>query len=960
MAGSLSEQPELRSILTSTISTPITPQASAALLPDELLARERVPARRVLDAITAINDLLLAPDGSHEIFADVAHISAGAFGYPFAAIILIDDEMRTLQVAGINNPDINRLTLNRGHNVLYKRHAHVQSVKNVGWVSALLEGTTYITEKPGEFLTTFAPVTKVRTLTRLFNLKLGMVVPLLVRAKIVGALMIGSSRESYDVDEQSDLLMLAHHTAVAIEMWRLYDRAEGRTAMLRELHTLSQTITGILDLDKLYAEVARAAGRLVNIDFCTVNTLAGDKKSYKNHAAWGRGARSEIAPGMRTLNIFPPGIVQKALRGEPILISDLEEFPRAKDCLNHRSARSVAVFPFKSDGNAKGFITVGRDEPGEWNKSDVEVLKQLSDYVTVAFTNAHLYAEAKRRAERMTTLHSTGEHLARIHEQGRLFTELRDAVQHTVDAPILRIALWNAEQEEMEITLEVVESETRPTRRVSGMENGPGAEAIESGKTHYVADILVQPSDRVAEEGRSENRQDPLQNRARSVLSVPLMSGNRPIGVLTVKSFDADAYSEDDIRTVQILAAQAAVTLDNIRLLQTEAQRAAEQTALAASAHAIARLDIDTVLQTIVDRASEIMKSSRCSLRLYDEQSQELYWAAGHQNGPELRALRIPVGSGVIGQVFVTGEPVLVNDLRHDPRAVYSEVNEAELARSAIAVPLKGQSGNVGVLATTHHEAGVFTVRDLEILLTFADYATIALSNAHLYSSLEQREEERTNLLHQLLRGQEAERRRVAVDIHDGPLQSIGVNILAIDRARKLIANGATDRGLTELVDLREGMSEVVQELRNVINDLRPVLLERQGLVVAAEAHLNGFTRQHGIESILEDHLNGERLPVPVELVFYRLMQEALTNVRKHAAASSVWVTFSSSDGMASISVTDNGCGFDPTAAVARSLASGHIGLHSMMERINVIGGGMEISSVIGQGARVTFRAPLL
>jgi two-component system, NarL family, sensor histidine kinase DegS len=141
--------------------------------------------------------------------------------------------------------------------------------------------------------------------------------------------------------------------------------------------------------------------------------------------------------------------------------------------------------------------------------------------------------------------------------------------------------------------------------------------------------------------------------------------------------------------------------------------------------------------------------------------------------------------------------------------------------------------------------------------------------------------------------------------------------------------------------------------------DLRQALLENLGLVVVAEAHLNSFTEHYGTTAQLEDDLNSERLPSTMEVIFYRLMQETLTNVRKHANATSVWVKVSLHDNVLRMSSTDNGRGFDPSHAVTTALSSGHIGLHSMQERVEVIRGGMDIDSTHGQGTCVTFWAPL-
>ena len=111
---------------------------------------------------------------------------------------------------------------------------------------------------------------------------------------------------------------------------------------------------------------------------------------------------------------------------------------------------------------------------------------------------------------------------------------------------------------------------------------------------------------------------------------------------------------------------------------------------------------------------------------------------------------------------------------------------------------------------------------------------------------------------------------------------------------------------------MHRGMAEIVQELRDLISDLRPAVLESLGLVVAAAAHLDQFTTQTGIVSYLEDERDGERVPADIEVTFYRLLQEAITNVRKHAGAMTVWVRFSIYDGLFRMDVTDDGRGFDP------------------------------------------------
>jgi signal transduction histidine kinase len=322
------------------------------------------------------------------------------------------------------------------------------------------------------------------------------------------------------------------------------------------------------------------------------------------------------------------------------------------------------------------------------------------------------------------------------------------------------------------------------------------------------------------------------------------------------------------------------------------------------------------------------------------------------------RDARVPVEEGMLGEVFRTGTPMLVEDAPNSPLVSRKHAMEQMRIRSYMAVPMRWEQERIGVLTAAHPEPNRFTPAHLSLLATFADHAAIAIQNNRRYLGVREQEQERAAHLRQVLSGQEAERRRIAVSIHDGPLQGIGVNLLSIDRARKLISTGRAEGAVEELAQMREELLSVVSDLRDVLSDLRPPLLEMQGLRAAAEAFVESFSKNHGIEGHVHSSLE-DRLPSTVELVFYRLMQEALTNVRKHAGATSAWVTLSVKDGLALMTITDNGRGFNPAATLSHSLSTGRIGLHSMWERLDLIGGTLDITSLPDQGTSITFSAPV-
>ncbi|MDQ5825850.1 MAG: PAS domain S-box protein [Chloroflexota bacterium] len=214
-----------------------------------------------------------------------------------------------------------------------------------------------------------------------------------------------------------------------------------------------------------------------------------------------------------------------------------------------------------------------------------------------------------------------------------------------------------------------------------------------------------------------------------------------------------------------------------------------------------------------------------------------------------------------------------------------------------------------------------------------------------------------TRLLRELLTAQEAERHRLSMEIHDGPLQSLGVSLMALDRAMRRGERGEVDQSLRELQNLRTTLASTVGEVRSVLADLSLDLLQQQGLVPALSDHAHRFSEITGIEVQLDQDI-GERLPKHIELMAYRLAQEALSNVRKHANASKVEIKMKAEAGRLVMSIADNGQGFDANAEQIDSLPGERLGLRSMQERVHNARGDFTIDSGTGEGTTLTFVVP--
>lgn len=226
-----------------------------------------------------------------------------------------------------------------------------------------------------------------------------------------------------------------------------------------------------------------------------------------------------------------------------------------------------------------------------------------------------------------------------------------------------------------------------------------------------------------------------------------------------------------------------------------------------------------------------------------------------------------------------------------------------------------------------------------------------------LFQFLQDRDEDRTRLMKRTNAAIEAERNRVARDLHDGPVQGVSAASLSLEATALMLKAGDMDEAIDTLGKVREQLSEEADNLRRLMSNLRPPLLEERGLVPALQETLARF----GNENRLETKFRGRALvdvPTDLETLAYRLVQEALTNTGKHAHATEVGVAVDAVAGQLKVEITDNGVGFDP--GMARDfLRAGKVGLASMRERIELANGTFGIQSAPNNGTTISASLPM-
>jgi GAF domain-containing protein len=795
-------------------------------------------------------------------------------------------------------------------------------------------------------------------------------------------------------DETALLATFADQAVIAIENVRLFTELQAsnrelttaldkQTATSEILRVISQSQT---DVQPVFEAILSSAIRLIGAQAGALTLVNGDHlelASFRGTDSSGEAAVKAAFP----LSLKSDGSHANAIRHRaPVNIANAQTDPQVTG--SGRSIalavgyRSMVVVPMLRHAVAVGTISATRREAGGFTDDEIVLLQTFADQAVIAIENVRLFKELEGRNRDLT---ATGEILRVISSSPtdvqpvfdtivrsavRLCDGLFSAVFQFDGERIHQVAQHNYTPEGLEQAHRIYPA--RPTRALL-----TGRAILERTVVH-VPDVELD----------AEFQHKALSRAVgwRSGLFVPMLREGTPIGVVVVARAEPGPFSDNEIELLKTFADQAVIAVENVRLFKEleartgELLRSVDQlTALGEISQAVSStLDVETVLQTIVSRASQLAGADGCAIYEYDDATEAFHIRATHDLDPvlveTLRAVPLRKGEGAMGRAAETREPTQVADIAA-PGAYQSHIRDTLLGagyRALLSVPLLREGEIIGSLSLNRHTPGEFPPEAVEVLKTFATQSALAIQNARLFREIA----DKSTQLEAASRHKSEFLANMSHELRTPLNAIIGFSEVLVDRMfgelnekqdeylKDIYASGQHLLSLiNDILDLSK-IEAGRMELEAADFDL-PSAIDNALTLVRERATRRGITLGHSVDDRLGMLLGDER---KVKQVLLNLLSNALKFTPE---GGRIDVTARLHDEFAEVSVTDTGVGIAPEDQEAvfeefrqvgtadKKVEGTGLGLALSRKFIELHGGTILVQSQVGQGSTFTFTLPV-
>jgi signal transduction histidine kinase len=697
---------------------------------------------------------------------------------------------------------------------------------------------------------------------------------------------------------------------------------------------VDETTSGELGLEPLLTHIVESAAQLIG---------AG-------HGSIGLVCETTAGPVVRTVAVYnmpdqelgaetPLGV---GLAGQVLYERRPLWFHRYGDLqqplLPEFADHTVIGMPIWWDGQMIGFLGIGAAPPYHLDPQAIATLELFARHASSAIVNARLLEAERRRGRRIAIINRISRLITSTLSLNAIFQTAVEAICEQFSFAYVAAGVVDNDDPEMLVLLAHtgIFVDRVPTGYRQSIHAGIIGEVARSrsriliNNTHNDSRYLALLGDEICAE-----------------LAMPIVVGERFLGVLNIES--RQLISEEDAEGLAIIADQLAIAMDNARLFASTQQTLEETRLLYATSQRISSaMNVEEVIAAYLQQVATRGRYS-CTIVLYEynmlgDRTERII--RGHWNmhdGLSLFEYRAPYTADALDPPLDAGITVTISDVRSDPRAPEGlRQMQAESGRTAVAmIPMMIEGRRIGLVVLAHTGPHGWPEADLQPYQATSAQLAIAI-----HSRMQQRQlvasEQQIAVLE--------ERRRLAQELHDSVTQSL-FSMSLLSQVVPELWEVDQPEARSALAQIRDLTRSALAEMRALLFELRPTALQDQDLVPAIRQHAAAFESRAGIQVIVD----AETLPKmhrQVEQTLFRIVQEALSNVARHAHAHRVRLTMVNGPPLRLI-ISDDGEGFD-----VNQVGLGHFGLVSMRERAVSIGARIEIQTSTGQGTSIIVEWP--
>jgi GAF domain-containing protein len=762
-----------------------------------------------------------------------------------------------------------------------------------------------------------------------------LIVPIKLKGQVIGVLDVQSDRlGAFDESDSSVLQSLASQAAIAIENARLFITEQRRAEQFRVISEVGRQMTSILDVDQLLGEVVCLIRETFGYYLVDIALIEGDNLAIKAQVGDSLGDPHFQPP---CLEVSGQGIMAWVARtGEPLLVPDVGKDPRYLFLPNDLKTQSELAVPLKTKTAVIGVLDVQSDRLAAFDESDLVTLQSLANQAAVAIENAWLFKAEQRRAEQFRVISEVGRHITSILTVDEMLAQLANLIREAFNYYHVGVGLVEGDQVVSRAEVGASAKAHEGTRLRIG-QKGVWGWVAHTGESLMVPDTREEPRFQFVAEAAE----------IRSMVCVPLKTKETVIGVLSAESDQPNAFDDSDLVVLQSLAQQAAFAIENARFFRDTTRQVRELRALADASRIISSvLDQDQLLQALYEQIRRIAPTDFYLIALYDKETNQVSIEINVDEGMHYPKEHYVLDKGLLKLIIHEQKPMRFDSLTDEWDNLDIEIVPAgspKVNQGWLGVPMLYGDKVLGAIIVGSYQRGVFDEGHQQTLTSVANQAAVALENARLYEQAQQL-------------AVIEERQRLARELHDAVTQTL-FSASLIAEALPDLWEADREEGQQLLRELRQLSRGALAEMRTLLLELRPSAL--------AEASLDDLLRQLGeaatgrtgapVRVLVEGQYE---LPPNVHVTIYRIAQEAMNNIVKHARACQVDVQLSRTlsdpgiDGeqriKAELRVRDDGCGFDP-----RSIPSDRLGLGIIRERAEAIEAKLTIETQPGHGTQI-------